>query len=343
MATSLDLNLLPVARYAGREYPELLSLYAAEPPRRSARGREADRLILYLAVAGNAPLPPGKQDQVLADLAKLFFATPGSVTAALRRVAEELNKLLLERNLHLTSSSRQGIGLLTQAVLRGSQLYLAASGPVNFFLVTADQTEHYFDPEMADRGLGQGRSTPISFFQSTLQPNDTLIMAVQPAPSWSVENLTGLHGQGPESLRRRLFNQAIPDINAVMVQARTGKGAFYLPKPGKPGAAPSAVEEEQPVAQPPTALPAAETGSCSIRCTGAKRNPRNRVYGRTQACPNPCCPSCSTAGGSAACCQAPAGGPGCACHNLATCGCPGRAARPGPQSCRSGCYWGSPF
>jgi len=245
MATSLDINLLPAARYAGRDYPELLSLHAAEPPRRTARGREADRLILYLAVAGNAPLPPGKQDQVLADLSKLFFETPGSVTAAMRRVAEELNRLLLDRNLHLTSSSRQGIGLLTQAVLRGSQLYLAVSGPVNLFLVAADQIQHFYDPEMADHGLGQGRSTPIHFFQAGLQPNDTLIMAAQPAPGWSTETLTGLHGQGPESLRRRLFNQDITDLNAVLVQARPGKGAFFLPKPAKPGATPSALEVKE--------------------------------------------------------------------------------------------------
>jgi hypothetical protein len=249
MAASLDLNLLPAARYAGRDYPELLSLYAAEPPRRTARGRESDRLILYLAVAGNAPLPPGKQDQVLSDLSKLFFETPGSVTAALRKVSEELNKLLLERNLHLTSSSRQGIGLLTQAVLRGSQLYLAVSGPVNIFLVAADQVQHFYDPEMADRGLGQGRSTPINFFQAVLQPNDTLIMAVQPAPGWSIDTLKGLHGQGPESLRRRLFSPDIPDLNAVLVQARPGKGAFYLPKPGKPVATPPVPETiEQPLA-----------------------------------------------------------------------------------------------
>lgn len=265
MSASLDLNLLPVARYAGRDYPELLSLHAAEPPRRAARGREADRLILYLALAGNAPLPPGKQDQALADLSKLFYATPGSVTAALRRVAEELNGLLLERNLHLTSSSRQGIGLFTQAVLRGSQLYLAVSGPVNIFLVASDQTHHFYDPEMADRGLGQGRSTPVSFFQAGLQPNDTLILAVQPAANWSAETLTGLHGQGPESLRRRLFNQGAPDLNAVLVQARPGKGAFYLPKPGKPAEehTPPPVKEqpltpEMPVVVAVSQLPAVE-------------------------------------------------------------------------------------
>lgn len=267
MAASLDLNLLPVARYAGRDYPELLSLHAAEPPRRPARGREADRLILYLAVAGNAPLPPGKQEQILADLAKLFYASPGSVTAALRTVAEELNKLLLERNLHLTSSSRQGIGLFAQVVLRGSQLYLAASGPVNIFLLAADQTRHFYDPQMADRGLGQGRSTPISFFQASMQPNDTLILAAQPAPGWSADTLTGLHGQGPESLRRRLFNQATPDLNAVLVQARPGKGTYFLPRPGRSAAPPVAPETiEQPLApSPATQAPIlAETVSPAI-------------------------------------------------------------------------------
>jgi hypothetical protein len=251
MATSLDLNLVPVARYAGRDYPELLSIHVAEPPRRAARGREADRLILYLTLVGNAPLPPGKQEQALADLSKLFYATPGSVTAALRRVAEELNKLLLERNLHLTSASRQGIGLFTQAVVRGSQLYLAVSGPVHIYLMAAEETRHFYDPEMAERGLGQGRSTPISFFQATLQPNDTLLLAAQPSPNWSAESLTGLHGQGPESLRRKLFNQAAPDLNAVLVQARAGKGAFYLPRPGRAGMAPVPLETPGPAETAP--------------------------------------------------------------------------------------------
>jgi len=99
MAANLDLNLLPVARYAGREYPELLCLHVAQPQRRRARGRENDRLILYLAMLGNAPLPPGQQEEALVGLAKLFYETPGSLTAALRRTAEELNKSLLERNL----------------------------------------------------------------------------------------------------------------------------------------------------------------------------------------------------------------------------------------------------
>ncbi len=269
MPELLDLNFLPVARTAGQDYPELQCLYAAQPPRRPARGRDNDRLALYLAMTGNAPLPPGKQDQVLAELARLYYNTPGSVTAGLRRVAEELNASLLERNLRLAGSSRQSWGILIQLVLRGAQVYLAHSGPAYAFLLAADRTELFCDLEQQEQGLGQSKATPVSFFQATLQPNDTLLLATQPSPEWSVDSLTGMHGQGPESLRRRLFTPASADLNAMLIQARPGKGLFYLPGPGKPAAVrpvvaaparPPAVVPPVPVVEPvPDALPVEET------------------------------------------------------------------------------------
>jgi hypothetical protein len=234
MSVSLDLNLMPVARYAGREYPELLSLHTAEAPRRAARGREDDRLILYLVMSGNALLAPGKQEGLLGDMARLYYDTPGSVTSAMRRVADEMNRLLLDRNLQLASSSRQALGTLTQVVVRGQQLYLAQSGPAHAFLITASETQYYNDAEMDESALGQGRAAPVVFYQAALQANDTLLLAVQPPGDWSPESLSNLHGQGPESLRRRLFHPGVMDLNAVLIQARPGKGKFYLPRPGRP-------------------------------------------------------------------------------------------------------------
>jgi hypothetical protein len=252
MSISLDLNLLPVARYAGQEYPELLGLHAAEPPRHSARGRGADRLVFYLAMTGNAPLPPGKRDQVLADLAKLYYATPGSVTTALRVVADELNRLLLERNLRITSSGRQGMGLFTQFVLRDQQVYLAMSGPLQAILITSGEARYFRDAEMTDRCLGQGRATPLSFFQTGLQVNDTLILASQPSPAWNTSMLMGVYGQGPESMRRRLFNQAETDLNAVLIQAKPGKGKFYVLRPKPAGR----IEPSTPEAEAQTGIKA---------------------------------------------------------------------------------------
>lgn len=243
MSTMLDLNLLPVARQAGQEYPELMGLYVADAPRRAARGRATDRLILYLAMIGNAPLPPARQDQLLADLAKLYYATPGSATAALRAVAENLNDVLLKRNLRLASSGHQGMAIFTQAVLREQQLYLAHSGPGHSFLITTSETQHFYDAEMAERSLGQSRVTPVCFFQTSLQANDTLILAARPAPDWDETTLGGLHGQGPESLRRRLTGAALLDLNAVLVQARPGQGQFLVMRSR------TAVATEQPPIQ----------------------------------------------------------------------------------------------
>ena len=228
MPAQLDLNLIPLARSAGRDYPELLGLHVAEPPRNPARGRSQDRLVLYLAVVGNAPLAPGKQEQLLADLAKLYYATPGSVTSALRVVGEETNRLLLERNLRLTSSSRQGMGMLAMLVLRDQQAYLSHSGPLRSFLIASNETREFYQPDMEGRALGQGRSLPLSFFQMAIQPNDILILAAQPSPGWNTSTLTSIQGQGPESLRRRLFSQADLDLNAVVVQIRPGKGKHYI-------------------------------------------------------------------------------------------------------------------
>ena len=250
MSNLLDLNLLPIARYAGRDHPESLSLSASEAPRRSARGREKDRLILYLVLGGNAPLAPAKQDQVLAELTKLYFKTPGAATSAMRKIALELNDLLLDRNLQLASSSRQSVGLLVQVLVRGQQVYLAQSGSTHAFLIKAKEVQHFHDPVQSEppatmqQGLGQSRVTPLSFFQATLQPNDTLIISAQPSPEWSTDSLGGIHGQGPESLRRRLLSQSMADLNAVLIQAKPGKGNFYFFRTSAPQVAKPVVGRE---------------------------------------------------------------------------------------------------
>ena len=250
MSASLDLNLLPVARYAGRDYPEMLGLYYAEPPRRTARGRNLDRLILYLVIEGNAPLPPGKRDQILADLAKLYYETPGSVTTGLRKTAEELNELLLERNRGL-GGNRQCLGLLTQAVVRENQVTLAQSGPMHAFRIAASGSEHFYNPDMLGQGLGLSRTAPVSFIQSSLQPNDTLLLAAVPAPDWSAGGLSAAHGQGPESLRRRLFSQSQVDLNALVIQAKPGKGKFFLLRPAASQATPPTGEAPKTIETAP--------------------------------------------------------------------------------------------
>jgi hypothetical protein len=236
---------MPVARFAGEDYLESLGLHAVDPPKRAARGRGKDRLVLYLAVTGNAPIPPAKQERLLRDLAGLYYESPGSVTSGLRAVADALNESLLDRNLRISNSGRQGIGLFTQFVLREDQVYLALSGPIHAYLIAETGVQNFYTADMESRGLGQSRTPPISFHQARLKTNDTLLFAAQPGSDWSAATLAEMHGQGPQSFRRKLFSQ-ITDVNAVLIQARPGKGRFYLPRP---------------LSVPPTPAPVIETKS----------------------------------------------------------------------------------
>src|SRR5690606_6303961 len=177
MALPFDINLLSFYRQVGKDIPELPGLYIAEMPRRPARSRSSDRLILYLSLAGNDPLSSGKLEQLLAQLAHTYYRTSGSVTAALRTVAELLNHSLLERNVRSANSGRQSLGWLTQAVFRGEQFYLAQSGPVHAFLSTGGELQHLYDPQISGRGLGLSRTTPVRYFTASLQPGDTILLA----------------------------------------------------------------------------------------------------------------------------------------------------------------------
>lgn len=247
MTATLDLNLLSIARYAGRDYPEMVGLYFSEPPRRTARGRNLDRLVLYLAFEGNSPLTPEARDGALADLARLFYRTPGSVTAALRRTAEELNTLLFERNRQL-GVNQQCVGLLVQIVLREDRAFLAQSGQAHVYLIASGGAQHIYDPELSGRGLGLARAAALSFSQVSLKANDVLLLAAQPSQEWSPIALASVHSQGPESLRRRLFSQTSDDLNAVALQAKQGKGKFILMRQPAQAAAPTP-------ASPPAAAP----------------------------------------------------------------------------------------
>ena len=227
----MDLNLLTIARQNGEDQSSIPGLHIASRPRRPARGRRPDRLILYFTLEGNAPMSPDGQDQLLTHLGQTYYKTPGSVTAALRTVAESLNHSLLDRNLKAASSGLQGLGLLIMVVVRDGRLYLAQCGPTHTILITTKDVQRFEDPNPTNRGLGIGRTTPIYYSQATINPNDTLILTPRPDPSWSTITLGSLHGQELENIRQRLLSQAGSQVNAVLIQAKKGSGKTQLVLP----------------------------------------------------------------------------------------------------------------
>ena len=231
MSSALDLVLLPIIPAGNQNRSWLPGLFADKSPRRPARGRQEDLLILFLSITGNAPLPPKQLDDIGAELARTYFKTPGSVTAAQRIVAERLNEFLLDRNLHDTGAGHQGVGLLTQIVLKGNLLYLAQSGPVHAFLLTGQNSAHYYDPQLSGRGLGLRRMPTIRYTHATMAPDDAIILSPNPPPYWSAPVLQDERNHGFESLRHRLLNQSSPGVSGALVQARPGSGEIHFLQP----------------------------------------------------------------------------------------------------------------
>ncbi len=257
----MDLNLITIARQNGKDQQSIPGLHIASQPRRPARGRRNDRLILYFILEGNAPMSPEGQDQLLAHLAQTFYKTPGSVTAALRAVAETLNQSLLDRNLRAASSGQQGLGLLILLVERDGHLYLAQCGTTHTFLVSSQGLQRFDDPNPTSRGLGISRSTPIYYSQADLKPDDTLILTPRPDPTWSSITLRSLHGKDPGDIRQQLLSQAGADVNAVLVQAKAGSGKSQLLVPVTAAAASASITEateKKATSQAPEAISPAE-------------------------------------------------------------------------------------
>ena len=246
MTQSLDLTVLPIVQSPKRETPSLPGLYVATPQRRPARGRDRDRLILYLSLTGNATFGTEQIQELLSNLEQTYYQTPGSVTTAQKTVAESLNEFLLHRNLRAASSGQQIVGLFTQIVLRFNRIYQAQSGPVHSFIVASGETQYFYDPQLSGRGLGLSRTTIVRFSQADLEPNDAVVIAPQLPTSWTAESIKFAHRQGPESLKQRLLNDIGPNMSAALIQALPGKGQIRMLRPIKRQSQPPFPEPQTP-------------------------------------------------------------------------------------------------
>lgn len=227
-------------------------LLALTPPRKPARGREGDRLVLYLTLAGNIPFSSSDYNQITAQLAQRFYRTAGSLTSAVRETADALNHFLLERNLRTTGKGQYVVGRLVLGVLREAQFVLAQCGPTHAFQLRGGEATHFHDAQMAGRGLGVSQTTPVYFSRTDLRPGDLLVLCADPPDGWEAALQAGGRG-AVEALRRRLLAVTGEDLNAVLIQVQAGKGNLnILPSP-RPAAAATA---DLPAPAQPEAVPA---------------------------------------------------------------------------------------
>jgi hypothetical protein len=253
---TFDLNILPIHRQNGQEFADLPGLLALAPPRKTARGRDKDSLILYLMLAGNADFSTAEVKGLTGNAANLFYQTPGSLTSAMRRMTESVNTALLERNLSTTGRGQYALGSLVLAVIREDQCTLSLSGPVHVVWVTEGRQRHIYDPALSGKGLGSSQNIQTYLSQVEFRSNDLIALCGKFPKDWEADLL---YERPPASLdasyRKLTFTKG--DLNAALIQPQTGRGVITLLRPdigasrSKPQPAPVVHQPLEPGTFPP--------------------------------------------------------------------------------------------
>ncbi|RME87514.1 MAG: hypothetical protein D6770_09170 [Anaerolineae bacterium] len=254
---------MPLHRTDGQELPTLPGLLALNPPRRAARGRERDHLVVFLALTGNAPISTGEYIHLAAQTGEAFYQAGGSLTSALRAAAETLNQALLERNMRTTGHGQYTIGHLVLGALRDGRLFLLLSGQTHVFWVGRQGARHIHDAALSGKGLGMGPRAGLYYAQVELLPGDWLLFARQVPASWGDSLLTDRRPVTLDSLYHRLMVMTEEDVRGALLQARAGEETLSLLRPGRPTLSPEATPLPSKETVPPSAYaipPQAEEG-----------------------------------------------------------------------------------
>lgn len=181
-------------------------------PRRAARGREKDLLLLALSLRSRGPLADARYEQLLELAAATFFSQSGSVTAAARLAVMAVNKAVLDGNL------REGMPLqggLTLAVLRGGDLYATQVGPGALVVARGLGLQRF--PALVGRPLGVSDNCEVQYFHTAVEAGDYI--AVSPSAAWPEAALAGLGGLNTLSgVVERLKAAAGGDFAAVALR-----------------------------------------------------------------------------------------------------------------------------
>ncbi|NTU75354.1 MAG: hypothetical protein HGA86_04465, partial [Anaerolineaceae bacterium] len=209
---------------SSKELAALPGFLAQAAPRRPARGREGDVLALMVELTGSTPITPEQHQDLTQQLAARYFATPGTVTAGIRLVAESLNNYILNRNLRNAKEGWQAAANLSVAVIRRNSLYLGQAGSTHAYVVARSETQEFFDPDVAVRSLGTSRTLSMRYSQAVLNAGDMVCLCSTPPTGWGADYLAGSTQTSLDVLKRRLLQQAGADLKLALLQVQEGKG-----------------------------------------------------------------------------------------------------------------------
>jgi len=273
----LSLFTFPISAPGKPHYPGFLVMV---PPKKPARGRETDILIMYFKLYGKSNITDAGLKTWLETKASTYHRSAGTVTSGMRAVFDDINSDLLDRNSRSAGQSGQVNGSLKLLVLKKETIYMAVCGPGAGFLVTGKGAEHIIDDENGGRGLGIAQAVNVRFSQANIAMGDFVLFANEPPQSWTREAITNTQSLGNDALFRHLFGTRAGEAQGVLIRFREGTGKISLlkPRPVAPG------EQAQKSAGELPRKPEEMTGPAST--PPFTEGPRSQPSGRPASVPS---------------------------------------------------------
>jgi hypothetical protein len=252
-----DLNVLPIFLQAGKDQPELPGLFVRTAPKKCDRSRVGDTLTALITMTGSAPLETGELTAWMDEIATAYYSARGSATMGLRAAAEQLNKLVMKRNISGARQGWQALALLNLIVLRKDVLYILHAGPTHTLLLTQNTVEDFVDESGGNYGLGVSQSATLRYFQANVNSNSLMVLCPQAPDNWKTI-ITAGSTISPGQLIRRLFTQSNGELRAVAIQFKSGSGEIHFKR-----------SQSSPVSESDSS-PAAYTGRTSSGSSSEK-------------------------------------------------------------------------
>ena len=224
-------------------------IYTASAGKGAARGREEDSLIIKLWPSDAVSLSDELLEQTLSKLAAVYFKTGGSVTNAMRELADGLNKTFLSGNSHLQEKDTWQTTSVLVGVIHHETLFVGINGKAEALLVRKAGREHFFDAELDPRGLGLSSVVHPRYFQTAVLDGDFLLIA-QEIPT----DLITSTRLSPDTASLGEFVPLLGDSDVIRLTYGEGLSlkARLEAKPAQP------VQELQEVKEEPTESEASE-------------------------------------------------------------------------------------
>ena len=98
-------------------------------------------------------------------------------------------------------------------------------------MITPDQVEDLYDPDLSGSGLGVGKTFKVRYHQEYIQKNQLMVITPKPPESWTANVLKNLPRMKLSALVQRLLHKVEDNFEAVLLFPVDGNGEVKVLQP----------------------------------------------------------------------------------------------------------------